>query len=95
MKVEALSQRIEQMHKSGAVHRSGVRLDEVTIDMASAHLVDELGELRRAYARGTFVEQLDEAGDMLDIVLHLFYLMGLPLEHVVYAGDRKLTQRFS
>ena len=93
MKVEELDLLVQQLHDVGAKHRrKGFRLNEASLDTMGMHLVDELAELRKAE---THNDRVDEAGDVLGVVLHLFYALGLPLSDVAAAAESKLYLRFS
>lgn len=90
--VESLDEYIHDLHNKGAVHRKGFALNSLNADDVQDHLNDELEELKDA---ANYIEQLDEAGDVLGCVLHLFYVLGLPLDRVVEASKKKLDLRFN
>lgn len=92
MTTEELDRIVRHLHDIGAVHRKGFKLNEVSTDTMFAHLVDELVELRKA---NTHRECLDEAGDVVGVLLHLLYAMGLPLPDVIEAAAVKLDRRFA
>ena len=92
MDTETLDRIIRNLHDKGAVHRKGFRLNNLTSTEVVSHLQDEILELNAA---DTYKEQCDEAGDVLACMLHLFYVLGLPLPVVLEVAQNKLTLRFT
>lgn len=82
---------VRHLHDTGARHRKGFRLNELSAHKIADHVDGEMAEL---FDAATHRERIDEAGDVLACVLHLFYALGLPLGDVTNAAMLKLRERF-
>lgn len=84
---------IQKLHDTGAMHRKrGCKVTDLTPLHVSSHLIEETVELQGVIIdRGQKDLVIDEGGDALLILLHIFHLCGVDLCDVAASMVQKLT----
>jgi phosphoribosyl-ATP pyrophosphohydrolase len=90
IQLEAL---IHRLHEQGAVHvKRGYSICAATPAVISNHLIEEATELQAACLFESREQQLEEAGDLLAILVHLLQEHKMTLDQVAVQAIQKINQ---
>lgn len=96
--MKALVEDITKLHASGAYHiKRGFRLNELPIQIAGNHLIEEAAELQAELLTKNYDKKLvtEEASDVLTLLLRILVAADIKLPAVVREARKKLKSRFT
>lgn len=88
---------VRDLINAGAVHRSGLKMDEVSLAQIREHLAFEMVELTQVM-QVTYVDRssaAEEACDIFGVLVHLLIALGMSEQDVANQCAAKFAKRFT